>query len=140
MSDALLAPGLGVAFAVHFAAKTPVHEFVKGALTDLEFRDGLVFAIATLIVWPQLPDRYMGPLQALKPHAHYRQDGARRARGHQKRFRLPAFPRKAGARRKNLSRPCRRPQEKRLIQWGSLRDEFSLSYARLQLQARSLGP
>ena len=68
MSDALLASGLGVAVAVLFAAKAPVHSFVKGALTEAEFRDGLVLGIATLIIWPQLPDRYMGPLQALNPH------------------------------------------------------------------------
>jgi uncharacterized membrane protein (DUF4010 family) len=63
MSDAALAAGLGVAVAALFAAKTPIHSFVSGAMTDAEMRDGLVFAIATLIVWPQVPDRYMGPLE-----------------------------------------------------------------------------
>lgn len=31
--------------------------------------DGLVFAIATVVVWPQLPDKPMGPFDALNPHA-----------------------------------------------------------------------
>lgn len=68
MHDALLAAGLAVAVAVIFAAKVPLHGLVKGALTDAEVRDGLVFAIATLVVWPQLPDRAMGPYAAINPH------------------------------------------------------------------------
>ena len=67
MSDSGLASGLGAAVAVIFAAKAALHGFVKGTLTSEELSDGLVFAIATLIVWPQLPDRYLGPLQALNP-------------------------------------------------------------------------
>jgi uncharacterized membrane protein (DUF4010 family) len=67
MSDSGLASGLGVAIAVIFAAKAALHGFVKNTLTGQELSDGLVFAIATLIVWPQLPDRYLGPLQALNP-------------------------------------------------------------------------
>ena len=68
MSDAMLASGLAAAVAVIFAAKAPLHRFVKGVLTDAEVADGLLFAIATLVIWPQLPDRYMGPLLALNPH------------------------------------------------------------------------
>lgn len=68
MQDALLAAGLAVAVAVIFAAKVPLHGLVKGALTDAEVKDGLVFAIATLVVWPQLPDRAMGPYAAINPH------------------------------------------------------------------------
>lgn len=68
MSDALLASGLAVVVAGVFASKALVHGFVKGALTDAEFRDGLILGFATLVVWPQLPDRYLGPLDALNPH------------------------------------------------------------------------
>lgn len=67
MTDALLAAGLAVAVAVIFAAKVPLHGFAKGALSDAEVRDGLVFAIATLVVWPQLPDRALGPFAAINP-------------------------------------------------------------------------
>ncbi|GGH15238.1 hypothetical protein GCM10007036_15100 [Alsobacter metallidurans] len=69
MSDTILAGVLGVATAVVLAAKRPVHGFVKGSLTDAEVKDGLIFAIATVVVWPQLPDRPMGPYGALNPHA-----------------------------------------------------------------------
>ena len=69
MSDTLLASGLGVALAVVFAAKTPMHGFVRRTLTTAEVTDGLVFAVATLLIWPQLPDRYLGPLQSLNPHS-----------------------------------------------------------------------
>ena len=67
MSDPLLASGLSVAVVTLLAAKTPVHRFVKSVLSDAEVTDGLVLAIATLVVWPQLPDRAMGPWQSLNP-------------------------------------------------------------------------
>jgi uncharacterized membrane protein (DUF4010 family) len=69
MSDTLLAAGLGAAIAVILAAKTPMHGFVKRVLTDDEVRSGLVLAIATFVIWPQLPDRYLGPYQAINPHS-----------------------------------------------------------------------
>jgi len=65
MADPLLAAGLGVAVTVVFAAKVPLHGFVKGALSDVELKDGLVFAITTLVIWPQLPDRPIGPYGAI---------------------------------------------------------------------------
>ncbi|MGO4440158.1 MgtC/SapB family protein [Rhizobium sp. RAF56] len=68
-SDILLAAALGVTIAFILATKTPVHRLVKGKLTDDEVNDGLVFAIATVVVWPQLPDSAMGPFGALNPHA-----------------------------------------------------------------------
>jgi uncharacterized membrane protein (DUF4010 family) len=68
MSDPELAAGLGVAVAALFAAKARVHDFVKSTLTAAELNDGLILAIATLIVWPQLPDRNLGPFDALNPH------------------------------------------------------------------------
>ena len=69
MSDTELAAGLGVAIAVTFAAKAPLHGFVMRVLTGAEITDALVFAVATLVIWPQLPDRYLGPFQALNPHS-----------------------------------------------------------------------
>ena len=68
MADPLLAAGLAVAVAVVFAAKVPLHGFVKGALTDTEVNDGLIFAVATLVIWPLLPDRPLGPFGAINPH------------------------------------------------------------------------
>jgi uncharacterized membrane protein (DUF4010 family) len=69
MSDTLLASALGVAVAVVFASKRPLHRFVRGVLTDSEVNDGLVFAVVSIVIWPQLPDRYIGPFQALNPHS-----------------------------------------------------------------------
>jgi uncharacterized membrane protein (DUF4010 family) len=68
MSDALLASGLGALVAVIFASKVPLHGFARSVLTASEVRDGLVLAVATLVIWPLLPNRYIGPLQALNPH------------------------------------------------------------------------
>lgn len=31
-------------------------------------KDGLIFAIATLVIWPQLPDRQLGPFDAINSH------------------------------------------------------------------------
>ena len=69
MSDTELAAGSGAAVAVIFAAKAPLHGFVMRVLTGAEITDALVFAVATLVIWPQLPDRYLGPFQALNPHS-----------------------------------------------------------------------
>ncbi|WP_431303071.1 MgtC/SapB family protein [Sediminicoccus sp. BL-A-41-H5] len=68
MVSPLLAAALAAAVAVVFAAKAPLHGFVKGALTDAEVKDGLMFAIATLVIWPLVPDRQMGPFNAINPH------------------------------------------------------------------------
>jgi uncharacterized membrane protein (DUF4010 family) len=69
MSDQGLAAGLAAAVAVIFAAKAPLHGFARNILTSSEVADGLVFTTATLVIWPQLPNRYMGPFQALNPHS-----------------------------------------------------------------------
>ena len=68
MFEPVLAAGLGVVVAAVFAAKAPLHGFVTGTLTSAEVRDGLVFAIATLVIWPLLPDRAMGPMHVLNPY------------------------------------------------------------------------
>jgi uncharacterized membrane protein (DUF4010 family) len=68
MSDVALASALGATVAVTLAMKATVHRFVKSVLTEVEVNDCLAFAIATLVVWPQLPDRYLGPFGALNPH------------------------------------------------------------------------
>ena len=69
MTDTALAAGIGAAVAVIFAAKAPLHGFVMRVLSGEEVTDALVFAVATLVIWPQLPDRFLGPFQALNPHS-----------------------------------------------------------------------
>jgi uncharacterized membrane protein (DUF4010 family) len=59
------AAGLGVVVAVLLAARSPLHRFVRSVLTDDELRDLLIFAAATLVVLPLLPDKPIGPYGAL---------------------------------------------------------------------------
>ncbi|HEX5378585.1 MAG TPA: DUF4010 domain-containing protein [Phenylobacterium sp.] len=70
---AMLQPGVaaavGVAAAILLAARTPLHHFVGSVLTEGEVRDALIFAGATLVVLPLLPDQAMGPFGALNPRA-----------------------------------------------------------------------
>ena len=68
VSEPLLAAATAATMAVLFAAKAPLHRFVKNVLTEAEISDALIFAVATLVVWPQLPNCYLGPFDALNPH------------------------------------------------------------------------
>ncbi|MBX9946155.1 MAG: DUF4010 domain-containing protein, partial [Reyranella sp.] len=68
MQQPAIAAGLGVIVAGLLTARTAIHRFVKSVLTEDEVRDGLIFAGATLVVLPLLPDRAMGPYGALNPH------------------------------------------------------------------------
>lgn len=68
---AISSPELAAAIAVVVAsllnAKTALHRFVRNVLSEAEIRDGLVFAAATLIVLPLLPNEQIGPLAGLNP-------------------------------------------------------------------------
>ena len=69
MQRPALAGGLGVVVAVLLAAKSRLHQFVGNILTEDELQDALIFAAATLVVLPLVPDRPMGPYGALNPHS-----------------------------------------------------------------------
>ncbi len=64
-----LAAGLGVALTVLLAARSKLHAFVRTVLTEGEVRDGLIFASATLVMLPLLPDRPIGPYGVFNPRA-----------------------------------------------------------------------
>jgi uncharacterized membrane protein (DUF4010 family) len=64
-----LAASLGVVLAVLLAAREPMHGLVTRSLSPHEVRDGLIIATATLVVWPLMPSRYIGPYGALTPRA-----------------------------------------------------------------------
>jgi len=70
---AIVAPSVaacvGVVVAILLAARTPLHHFVSQVLTPDEVRDALILAGATLVVLPLLPDRALGPFQALNPRS-----------------------------------------------------------------------
>jgi uncharacterized membrane protein (DUF4010 family) len=69
MQQPALAGGLAVTVAVLLAARSPLHRFIRSVLTEGELKDALIFASATLIVLPLVPDRPMGPFGALNPHS-----------------------------------------------------------------------
>lgn len=62
-----LAAAIAVVVASLLSAKTALHRFVRNVLSEAEIRDGLVFAAATLIVLPLLPNEQYGPIAALNP-------------------------------------------------------------------------
>lgn len=69
MQQPALAAGVAVIVAVLLAARSRLHRFVRKVLTQDELNDALIFAGATLVVLPLVPDRPMGPYGALNPHS-----------------------------------------------------------------------
>lgn len=67
MSSAALAAALAVSLAVLLAAKEPMHGFVLGVVTKDELNDFLILAAATLIILPLVPDKSIGPFEAINP-------------------------------------------------------------------------
>jgi uncharacterized membrane protein (DUF4010 family) len=64
-----LAAGLAVTVAALLFSRTKLHHFVRIVLTEDEIRDALILAGATLVVLPLLPDRPMGPFDAINPRS-----------------------------------------------------------------------
>jgi uncharacterized membrane protein (DUF4010 family) len=64
-----LGGGLAVVLAILLAVKSRLHRLVRTLLTEDELEDALIFAAASLVVLPLLPNRAMGPYEALNPHA-----------------------------------------------------------------------
>lgn len=65
----LEAAAVAVVVAILLAARQPMHRFVRDVLTQSELRSGLIFAAATLVVWPVIPDGYFGPFAAVNPRS-----------------------------------------------------------------------
>lgn len=63
------AAAVGVVLALLLAERNRIHHFVRNVLTAQELNDFILFSAMALIVFPLTPDRYMGPLDALNPHA-----------------------------------------------------------------------
>ncbi len=62
MRQPALAAGVAVALTALLASRTRMHHFVRSVLTEREVTDGLIFAGATLVVLPLLPDQAIGTL------------------------------------------------------------------------------
>ncbi|MGT2434410.1 hypothetical protein ACU4HD_47650 [Cupriavidus basilensis] len=60
--------GLGTVLLVLLYAKAGLHRFARTVITQRELADLLILAVAALLVWPAVPDRNMGPLNAWNPH------------------------------------------------------------------------
>ena len=69
MRNGLLAAGIGVALAMVLASRSRMHHFVGTVLTEQELHDTLLFFAVALIAMPLVPDRFMGPFDALNPRA-----------------------------------------------------------------------
>jgi uncharacterized membrane protein (DUF4010 family) len=69
MLQPALAAGMAVGLAALLAARTPLHHFVRSVLTESEVNDALIFAGATLVVLPLLPNEALGPYDALNPRS-----------------------------------------------------------------------
>lgn len=67
--DAILAAGIGAVLALLLSARNRIHHFVRSVLTEQELHDIILFSAAALIVLPLAPDRYLGPFEAINPHA-----------------------------------------------------------------------
>jgi len=60
---------VGVLMTLVLTHRSSIHAFVNRTITETELRDGLLFATASLVILPWLPDRFVGPGLALNPRA-----------------------------------------------------------------------
>jgi len=67
MREPQLAATVGVALAILLAGRSQMHHFVGSVLTEAELEAALVLGAATLVVLPLLPDRALGPFDAINP-------------------------------------------------------------------------
>lgn len=65
-----VAAGVGVVLVI--SNRVPLHRFAREWLTESEMREGLLFAVAALVVLPLLPDRAIDPLGLVNPFALWR--------------------------------------------------------------------
>ncbi|SEO07339.1 MgtC/SapB family protein [Pseudomonas sp. NFACC39-1] len=65
MTAPALAIAIGVVMAGLLASRQALHHFARNQLTAAEMRDGLVLLIAALVVLPLVPDRFLGPYDAI---------------------------------------------------------------------------
>jgi uncharacterized membrane protein (DUF4010 family) len=64
-----IAAAIGVTLTVLLYVKAWLHNLVISVISKDELGDALIFAAATLVVLPLVPDRQMGPYLALNPHS-----------------------------------------------------------------------
>ena len=67
MREPPVASALAVTLAILLAARSRMHHFVSAVLSEEELADALILAAATLVALPLIPDRAMGPFEAINP-------------------------------------------------------------------------
>lgn len=60
-----IAVALGVVLTALLAYRQHLHDFVRDRLSESEIRDGLILAGAALVILPLVPDRFVGPFDAI---------------------------------------------------------------------------
>ena len=69
MQSPQTAAAIAVAVTVLLYAKAWLHNLVISVISKEELDDALIFAAATLVILPLVPNRQMGPYLALNPHS-----------------------------------------------------------------------
>jgi uncharacterized membrane protein (DUF4010 family) len=67
LKEPVTASALAVTVAIALMARTRIHHFIRDVLSEEELTDALIFAAAALVVLPLVPDRYVGPFNAINP-------------------------------------------------------------------------
>jgi len=67
-----VAAGVAVTVTILLTLRERIHTFVDRVLSQTELDDLLILAAAALVVFPLLPDRYLGPFGALNPRTIWR--------------------------------------------------------------------
>lgn len=67
MREPAAAGAIAVVMTVLLAFRSGIHHFVRSVLTAEELRDALVLGAAALVILPLVPDRPMGPWEAINP-------------------------------------------------------------------------
>ncbi len=67
VNEPVIASALAVTVAIFLLARTRIHHFIRDVLSEDELTDALIFAAAALVVLPFVPDRYVGPFNAINP-------------------------------------------------------------------------
>ncbi|CAB4610118.1 MAG: DUF4010 domain-containing protein [Actinobacteria bacterium] len=66
--DPVVAVSLGILVTVLLASKARIHGLARSVVSDIEFEDALKFAVIAFVIFPLLPDRSIGPYDAINPH------------------------------------------------------------------------
>ncbi len=66
------AVALAVVLTALLALREPLHHFARRWISEREVRDGLILATAALVILPLLPNRFMGPYEAINPYEVWR--------------------------------------------------------------------